>query len=1069
MIFAGPVVHSDSGGCRGHGSLGKPSGYCSTEGSYCRAAQFFLGQCQAPKAILNPEEMSLKLILELGFLYIVFPASESISRRHLTLRSCHLSSVAFWKHFSCAYQWVDPCLDCSLTLGFDEVEPCSAYTLPCAQYKFSLPCPGPGSLSLLEVNTWLVEVDGFETDCNCALFGCRVMSNVLLLSFELVTIIRGADASMSCTHPGEQVLRCLKDASVARGHLPEDLRQNNETESQHVWLPSVSALTILEQIAMLLEAFVRSFSCLLCVAAVKLFCRAIRAFAFPNWVQSRLLRGCEVQVLRPLEALSGRTTALDWRPHKDRKGRPTGRSKRQAIGGASMLRTLCLLIVPYSLPEPVVVGPVGILSFASFLLPGACAMTRPPRPGDPPGVVAGQGRPHLIPPDQLTTFVGDCEVTLPWDDNEHPPEAPVNVSFDVPWPQVQSPTAEERAADDGWLGVYLYTPHYQTVTFAIKPTTRSLQEVVTTIQTAVPGVPSGLFDKIVPLVPQRFSGYAFLIRCPRAIQHSGMDGFAAVVCDLTRVGGHYFATTLPRTIALHALMEYLLPLTKYDDRGLKLFIGSRDKPWPDCAQVVLCDGDVITGSFLEESGAGKLRIESLFTPFSVWTPIREMFTLDVYEGTCVLHCGKRYTFRPHYHTDVSLVQYICDRLRLKPEETVMCSFKVQNLDVQGVTCKYIVAVHDVPSPLHTGVLREQAQDLFVLLDFRPLGMRPKAICVNQPKLHLPTIIADFGLLLPPAMCVNVAGGVRRGDNIRFHGHTTLLFYAERQPDWATTSSSEVPDDDEPANYVAMSVDVDASDHVWDRPAASDEDPHSGPASCYDPSLPVDHSWNHGIGYVEGAATGWNLDTAQPPAQPVAPPESTKTTVPVLHLDMECNQGVPDPAEATSTMPDPPIVESGPGPNSAGVAGTAEDPRPVIALIYVPETLPELITVEVSTPTDVLSFLSAVGGARSDDRARVFPEITPVAPQPVLEFALIVAAPEWLTDAVIVLFDCRRIEQGVFAARVSLSLNRESILLAAGLPPDMSVHVHVHGLLHPLSRGQRITMVPGMTISIVPTL
>ena len=734
---------------------------------------------------------------------------------------------------------------------------------------------------------------------------------------------------------------------------------------------------------------------------------------FPIGSNPGFFGGVRFQVLRPLEALSGRTTLLDWRPHQDRKGRPTGRSKSQTIGGASVLRTLCFLLVPYSLPEPVAAGPVGILSLASFLLPGACAMTRPPRPGDPPGVVADQGRPHLIPPDQLTTFVGECDVTLPWEDNEHPPEAPVNISFDVPWPQVQSQTAEERAADDGWLGVYLYTPHYPTVTFAIQPTTRSLQEVVTTIQTAVPGAPSGLFDKVVPLVPQRFSGYAFLLRCPRAIQHSGMDGFAAVVCDLTRVGGHYFATTLPRTIALHALMEYLLPLTKYDDRGLKLFIGSRDKPWPDCAQVVLCDGDVITGSFLEESGAGKLRIESLFTPFSVWTPIREMFTLDVYEGTCVLHCGKRYTFRPHYHTDVSLVQYICDRLRLKPEETVMCSFKVRNLDVQGVTCKYIVAVHDVPSPLNTGVLREQAQDLFVLLDFRPLGMRPKAICVNQPKLHLPTIIADFGLLLPPAMCVNVAGGVRRGDNIRFHGHTTLLFYAERQPDWATTSSSEVPDDDEPANYVAMIDDADASDPVWDRPAASGDDRHSGPASCYDPSLPADHSWNHGIGRDEGADTGRSMDTTSPPTRPVAPPEITNTTVQVLHIAAECNQGVPAAAEDTSTVLDPSIAANEPGSIIAGAVDIDEDPRPAIALIYVPETLPELITVEVPTPTDVLSFLSAVGRARSDDRARVFPEITPVAPQPVLEFALMVAAPEWLTDAVVVLFDCRRIEQGVF--------------------------------------------------------
>ncbi|OLP86955.1 hypothetical protein AK812_SmicGene31882 [Symbiodinium microadriaticum] len=367
----------------------------------------------------------------------------------------------------------------------------------------------------------------------------------------------------------------------------------------------------------------------------------------------------------------------------------------------------------------------------------------------------------------------------------------------------------------------------------------------------------------------------------------------------------------------------------------------------------------------------------------------------------------------------------------------------------------------------SGVLREQAQDLFVLLDFRPLGMRPKAICVNQPKLHLPTIIADFGLLLPPTFCANVAGGVRRGDNVRFSGHTTLLFYAERQPDWAATSSSDVPDDDEPDNYVAMVDDVDVSDPVWDRSAAAGDAQVSGPAGCYDSSLPADHSWNHGIGREEGENIERSVDIASPLALPVSMSQNANSATLGTHSEVEHHSGILTVAASSGVMPNPSLEANEPDPTIYGAEVAAEDSRPVIALIYVPETLPELITVEVPTPTAVPSFLSAVVGARSDERARVFPEITPVAPQPVLEFALLVAAPEWLTEHVIVLFDCRRIEQGVFAARVSHSLNRESILLAAGLPADMAVNVHVHGLLHPLSRGQRITMVPGMTISIVP--
>ena len=147
----------------------------------------------------------------------------------------------------------------------------------------------------------------------------------------------------------------------------------------------------------------------------------------------------------------------------------------------------------------------------------------------------------------------------------------------------------------------------------------------------------------------------------------------------------------------------------------------------------------------------------------------------------------------------------------------------------------------------------------------------------------------------------------------------------------------------------------------------------------------------------------------------------------------------------------------------------DSPSPVMALVYVPDTIPEIITVELSFPSAVPQLLEAVSSARAEDRVQAHPSLSPVAPQPVLEFAVLVAAPEWLTEGVVVLFDCRRIEQGIFAAQVPHSLNRESLLLAAGLPADMPARVYVHGLLHPLTRQQRITLVPGMSVTVVPPL
>ena len=105
-------------------------------------------------------------------------------------------------------------------------------------------------------------------------------------------------------------------------------------------------------------------------------------------------------------------------------------------------------------------------------------------------------------------------------------------------------------------------------------------------------------------------------------------------------------------------------------------------------------------------------IESLFEPNTRWDPPRDFFTQELHEATCIIHGRKRYVFQPHFHYDLNLVQYICQRLRLRPEETVMCTFPVHNLDVHGNLCRKIVAVHEVPSPLATGVLREHARDPF---------------------------------------------------------------------------------------------------------------------------------------------------------------------------------------------------------------------------------------------------------------------------------------------------------------------------------------------------------------------
>ena len=704
---------------RDQGRLGRPCSSCDVLGYHCKTALTHLGQCQ----ILDQLVLTITQCLRSHtFLYIhSFFECEVPS-----IPKFSLSPLLSWPiiatdmHRVCVVLCRGPCR-CSVPVNLHTAPPQYIRTW-CLTFGCQEALSSPWGIFVPDCpNTW----QSMRRDCNCALFGCTVRPYTIGVLAQPPAHHVLERISVSLFSNTVQVPRCQKDASVAQGHLPGDLEVQGTGQKSRLSAIAAVLLPLMHTFALLLHiAFLR-----FCLKAYKLSCISRRCDKFcpPTYFFA---------LLRPLQGISGREPALNWKPGVDRKGRLDARhsGRRKPCKGAGWRLALALLLGPCSLPSKIGHSPVYFGALAVMFFPGAHAMTRPPQPDDPPGVAAGQGRPHLIPPDQITTFVGSCEVHLPWEDPAPPREPATHISYDVPWPRPGHGPPE----DGTWLGVYLYTPHYQPLTFAIRPPERSLKAVIDTIQSDVQGVPSGLFDCIVPLRPQPFQGCASFIRYPRALQHSGVDGFAAVVCDLTMVGGHYFATTLPRSLALSVLLEYLTPLTKDDDRELQIFVGFRQRPWPDCAQLVLNDGDVITASFFPDPGLGRFHIEALFHENAVWGHIWELFRPEVAEATCVLHAGKRYTFKPHYHYDLSLVQYICQRLRLRPEETVMCTYEIKDLDVQGVPCRYIVAVHDVPSPLSTGVTREQAQDLFALLDFRPLGMRPQAVCVNQPKLHIPT-------------------------------------------------------------------------------------------------------------------------------------------------------------------------------------------------------------------------------------------------------------------------------------------------------------------------------------------
>ena len=739
--------------------------------------------------------------------------------------------------------------------------------------------------------------------------------------------------------------------------------------------------------------------------------------------------GVQVRPLVSLSVASPSQPVLDWSPWRNRKGKIPLRRSAPGLWLRSLTWVLLWLSIPESVTASRLPTPVWVL------LPSAYAMTRPERPDHPPGLPYSQRWPHLIPPDELTTHVGVCDYACMSDLCE-----PVDVSLESDrLPQI---TLENRDEGSEWLGVHLMTPHYKTVTLAIRPPERTMRSALDTLVQRFPSPsavsPDRVFDTVVPAHPQRSRNFGTFLRFSSSIRAVGVGGQTAIIVDLSHVGGHYFSAILPREIAHQELLDYLVPLSKDDDAPLLLYIGYQTEPSLPGQVVQLYDGVVVTALRHSDGPPLRYRAEDLFAVDSTWCHPRSMFRMAYHEAICVLHQNRRYTLPHHHHYGRTSVEYVSTQLRLEPHSTAMCSFPLGDLDVQGELCAFVIAVADVPSPRATGMTREGARDIFVLLDPRPLGCKPHFLLLQYPTVHLPTIIAHLGLSTSPAARIGVAGGTRRGDEIHVYDNATLLLFAEMKPlddsDSSSSSPSQqvssweeelVPAVEGPLPGDQLSEPAIEPDDVWGQLAGS---PSRMTQQFVDPTLPPGQSWNEGV--------------------PEATPEETPQDPSPASADRSGTQGADMQSHRRSV-------------GRRRHRGRRE------ALVYVPDFVPEIVEVDVSEPVTCPTLIVMIQGRRLEEQSSSFPELYPVSPQPVQHFPIFVATPNWLVDTVVILCDCLGYDGTIFAKVVSVHTSRESLMLVAGIPTDAPVNVWAHRSMRPLSVDQSVLMSNGSTVQFVP--
>ena len=122
--------------------------------------------------------------------------------------------------------------------------------------------------------------------------------------------------------------------------------------------------------------------------------------------------------------------------------------------------------------------------------------------------------------------------------------------------------------------------------------------------------------------------------------------------------------------------------------------------------------------------------------------------------------------------------------------------------------------------------------------------------------------------------------------------------------------------------------------------------------------------------------------------------------------------------------------------------------------------PELVELRVNPGTAVDEALGRANAARSLDDIEVMPRLVVVDPQPFDTHAVLISAPIWASDGVLVLLDCSPLDGRVFALQLPSRLTRVDILVAAGFDSSDEYLVFIRGQPWGLPNGVRIDILEG---------
>ncbi|CAE6971530.1 unnamed protein product, partial [Symbiodinium sp. CCMP2592] len=321
---------------------------------------------------------------------------------------------------------------------------------------------------------------------------------------------------------------------------------------------------------------------------------------------------------------------------------------------------------------------------------------------------------------------------------------------------ISLPTSISLVHDDhcSWLGVTVFAPHAQPRYYAMPcdPGSR-LDDVASQVllreQATRPG-----YHFLSPVVPQRHPGFAAFVL------HTAEDDRlrqVSVVVDLSHVGGHYYAASLPCGSTVADFLASVYRQTHVDDRPLRLWLPFTDTAAADADVLEPAHGDVLTVLWDGVQPLRGRRIQALFDSPRAWTTPSHMPTSFCTPGQLVFWQEETFFFHARFFPGLSMQQALSKVLKM-PEARLSFHVSDQLVGVafQGEACDAVIFVQEaIEFEAPAQAASRTPRTVPILCDARQVGRGLQVIAQSSPSITGVEVLLSLGMTVDEKYVVQV--------------------------------------------------------------------------------------------------------------------------------------------------------------------------------------------------------------------------------------------------------------------------------------------------------------------------